>query len=354
VILADAVYSGKAIFKLGGILPQMSSINRFTKAISQTKPVVVGDFLLDCYEFGQVNRVSPEAPVPVFSFERREFRPGGAGNVIQNLYTLGLNSDCVGFVGNDVEGEHLTHYLSKELHANIEALVRSQHRPTPLKTRLIARNQQVVRIDREQPEPLSDNERSIFHACLKTVIPESTHVFVSDYGQGVVELGTVNLIRQCQPKGWIAVDPRGKSFEKYRGCSLITPNQQEAEFATGMTIRSEADVSHCLNQLYDITQAPFICMTRHEHGMTLLDAENHEITHQAAWSKRDVFDVTGAGDTVLVYLSLALSFGLPVQDAMALASAAAYLVIQKLGASAVTLDELRHLLSMTVSQTKQL
>lgn len=312
--------------------------------------VVVGDYLLDCYQFGDVSRISPEAPVPVFKFQRQEFRPGGAGNIVQNLHALGVSSECIGLIGNDTEGECLGRLLLN-MKADIQAILKMQLRPTSLKTRLISKNQQIVRVDREDSSPLSVSERDLLNACIKSLVSEGSHVFVSDYGKGVIGLNTVQVIRESDPRAWISVDPKGQAYEKYRGCSLITPNQNEAELSTAMLIHDENDVATCLRRLHDITRAPFICMTRHENGMTLYEAKNDTITHQPAWSRRDVYDVTGAGDTVLVFLSLALWAGLPVQEALVVASAAAYVVIQKFGASVATLAELdRVLTSSTPSE----
>ena len=330
----------------------MTFLKPFSEVLSGLRSaVVLGDYLLDCYQFGDVNRISPEAPVPVFKFRRQEFRPGGAGNIVQNLHALGVSSECIGLLGNDPEGESVGKLLLN-MKANGEAVLKMQSRPTSLKTRLISRNQQIVRVDREDTSPLSANERDLLNACVKSLVSEGSQVFVSDYGKGVVGSNTVQIIRECDPQAWIAVDPKGQSYEKYRGCSLITPNQNEAELATAMSIHDENDVATCLRRLYDITRAPYICMTRHENGMTLYDAKNDIITHQKAWSRRDVFDVTGAGDTVLVFLSLALAGGLSVKTALMLASVAAYVVIQKFGASSATLEEIDHVLKSSPSVSR--
>ncbi len=264
---------------------------------------VLGDYFLDCYQIGEITRISPEAPVPILKHLREEFRPGGAGNVIQNLSNLGIPTSCLGLLGQDLEAKRLMSLLSDKLQANTRFLFTHPERPTSLKTRLIARNQQLMRIDREDDCPIEDRSKSKLTHVLSEALSPCDLLLISDYGKGIVHDHLIPDIRKQFPKLWISVDPKGIAYDKYRGANLITPNQHEAELATGMKIKSDEDVIRCLHLLYEITQAPYVCMTRSEKGMILFEGKTKKLTIQSAWSQREVFDVTGAGDTVLVFVS---------------------------------------------------
>jgi D-beta-D-heptose 7-phosphate kinase/D-beta-D-heptose 1-phosphate adenosyltransferase len=313
----------------------------FFQRISTLKQVcVLGDYFLDQYQIGEVERVSPEAPVPILKHLREEYRPGGAGNVVQNLSNLGIATHCFGVIGQDPEAKRLLSLLADKLSANTRYLVPHPSRPTSLKTRLIARGQQLLRVDKEDSKTIEENHSTHLYATLYQVLPKTDLLLVSDYDKGVVTFEATATLRKQFPKLWISVDPKGNDYRKYLGADLITPNESEAEQATGLTIRSEQDVIRCLHKLYEITQIPYICMTRSEKGMILFQGKTGKLTVQNAWSQREVYDVTGAGDTVLVFVSLGLARGIEPQTTLKIASLAAFLVIQKFGASGISMHEM--------------
>ena len=302
------------------------------EAVARTRVLVVGDVMLDRYWFGEVERISPEAPVPVVRVVKREDRLGGAANVARNIVALGAKATLVGFVGED-EAAHSARDLLAE--AGIEAhLVADALHPTTLKMRVLGRQQQLLRIDfEEKPTPaLLDALRAEVQVAL------SGHdvVVLSDYAKGAlaqVEL----LIELARAQGLpILVDPKGTDYQRYRGASLVTPNRSEMQQAVGVWT-SEQELTERAQALRDQLELEALLVTRSEQGMTLFTQQGREHVNAQA---HEVFDVSGAGDTVLATLAVMRAAGVDWPSAMRWANRAGGIVVGKLGTSIVTAGEL--------------
>lgn len=310
----------------------------------RTKVLVVGDILFDRYLWGNVERISPEAPVPVVKLYKRSHMPGGAANVATNLRALGFNVELMGFTGQDQEGN----ILSKELKnrgINVNNIISLSDRPTITKTRIIGGHQQVVRVDEEDlspcEKPLLEDLLSRFRSSLEN---GPGAVVLSDYGKGSLDMSVVStMISLCRKKGIpVLVDPKGTDFSKYRGATTITPNQNEFSAAVGQRLDNLESISGAGRKMIGDLDLDFLVVTRGEKGMVLLDESSSlEIPTQA----RDVFDVSGAGDTVIATLTGALASGLSKEDSVRLSNVAAGVVVGKVGTSPVELDDLLNALS---------
>ncbi|MED5385509.1 MAG: bifunctional D-glycero-beta-D-manno-heptose-7-phosphate kinase/D-glycero-beta-D-manno-heptose 1-phosphate adenylyltransferase HldE [Pseudomonadota bacterium] len=296
--------------------------------------LVIGDVMLDRYWHGEASRVSPEAPVPVVKVGNREDRPGGAGNVALNMAALGSAVRLVGIVGNDETGLEL---LSRLNAAGVYCdFLQSADKPTITKLRVIGQHQQLIRLDFEQQFEAADIIG--LQGKVKSLIGDSQVMVLSDYGKGALQ-ETANLIELGRSKDIpIIVDPKGTNFEKYRGATLLTPNLSEFEAVAGYSNNEEEFVNKGLRLVKDLNLEA-ILITRGEHGMTLIRPDSPEL-HLPARAQ-EVFDVTGAGDTVISVLAAAMAAGEGLADSTALANLAAGLVVGKLGTAAISGPELR-------------
>ncbi len=296
--------------------------------------LVIGDVMLDRYWHGEASRVSPEAPVPVVKVGNREDRPGGAGNVALNMAALGSAVRLVGIVGNDETGLEL---LSRLNAAGVYCdFLQSADKPTITKLRVIGQHQQLIRLDFEQEFEAADIIG--LQGKVKSLIGDSQVMVLSDYGKGALQ-ETANLIELGRSKDIpIIVDPKGTNFEKYRGATLLTPNLSEFEAVAGYSNNEEEFVNKGLRLVKDLNLEA-ILITRGEHGMTLIRPDSPEL-HLPARAQ-EVFDVTGAGDTVISVLAAAMAAGDGLADSTALANLAAGLVVGKLGTAAISGPELR-------------
>ena len=296
--------------------------------------LVIGDVMLDRYWHGEASRVSPEAPVPVVKVGNREDRPGGAGNVALNIAALGSAVRLVGIVGNDETGLEL---LSRLNAAGVYCdFLQSADKPTITKLRVIGQHQQLIRLDFEQEFEAADIIG--LQGKVKSLIGDSQVMVLSDYGKGALQ-ETANLIELGRSKDIpIIVDPKGTNFEKYRGATLLTPNLSEFEAVAGYSNNEEEFVNKGLRLVKDLNLEA-ILITRGEHGMTLIRPDSPEL-HLPARAQ-EVFDVTGAGDTVISVLAAAMAAGDGLADSTALANLAAGLVVGKLGTAAISGPELR-------------
>ena len=296
--------------------------------------LVIGDVMLDRYWHGQASRVSPEAPVPVVKVGNREDRPGGAGNVALNMAALGSAVRLVGIVGNDETGLEL---LSRLNAAGVYCdFLQSADKPTITKLRVIGQHQQLIRLDFEQEFEAADING--LQGKVESLIGDSQVMVLSDYGKGALQ-ETANLIELGRSKDIpIIVDPKGTNFEKYRGATLLTPNLSEFEAVAGYSNNEEEFVNKGLRLVKDLNLEA-ILITRGEHGMTLIRPDSPEL-HLPARAQ-EVFDVTGAGDTVISVLAAAVAAGNGLADSTALANLAAGLVVGKLGTAAISGPELR-------------
>jgi D-beta-D-heptose 7-phosphate kinase / D-beta-D-heptose 1-phosphate adenosyltransferase len=288
--------------------------------------------MLDRYLFGSTGRISPEAPVPIVHVHETDDRPGGAANVAVNLASLGVTTRLVGVVGKDDAGESLQSILkSSGIRCDFHCV---EDRPTSTKTRVQSRGQQLIRLDQEHVAALPGDA---VVDVLKKSIKDAGAVVLSDYGKGALtEVAT--MIALCREAGVsVLVDPKGDDFEKYRGASLITPNQSEFEAVVGDCDSEEELVSRARRMLDDL-EMDALLITRSEKGMLLLEADMEPVFLRA--QAREVFDVTGAGDTVIATVAGAIASGQDVAAAAALANIAAGLVVRKIGVATVTPGEI--------------
>jgi D-beta-D-heptose 7-phosphate kinase/D-beta-D-heptose 1-phosphate adenosyltransferase len=314
------------------------ALNRFRRS----HLLVVGDLMLDRFLWGDVERISPEAPVPVLRVTSESFRLGGAANVAHNIRSLGGRVTTCGVVGRDAGGERLVRELAA-IGVSARGIFREARLQTTQKSRVIAspRHQQIVRLDRE-------NNREIGKPLLKR-IRQFVHrhaarcdgVVVSDYGKGVIhpELleSLVRLSRRGKPV--LVIDPKRENFKYYRNPTLVTPNQEEASEASGVAIRDQNSLYEAGRRLLEIWQAKAVLITRGQEGMSLF-RPGRKVRHFAT-KPQEIFDVTGAGDTVVAAVSLALAVGSSYEEAAVLANLAASLVGEEVGPVAVPLDKLK-------------
>lgn len=310
------------------------------------KALVIGDLLLDAYTIGKVRRISPEAPVAVLQVQQEENRAGGAGNVILNLISLGMAVTAIGRVGQDASGEILRQALVKE-GVNDKGIVIQPGFPTPVKNRIIADNQQIVRVDHEKVMPIPEQlEQEVID--LLPQLFEGVHVVaVSDYGKGFVSKTLLNaVIDHAKSKNIpIIADPKGIDFTKYAGSTIIKPNLGEAYAAAGLS--TDAPLELVASRVLQQAQAEILMVTRSEAGISLFykDGSRHDFPVRV----REVKDVTGAGDTVLAMLTCAIANELPILEAAQLSNIAAGIAIEHFGCARVTLSELaRRLLEYDV------
>jgi D-beta-D-heptose 7-phosphate kinase/D-beta-D-heptose 1-phosphate adenosyltransferase len=300
---------------------------------SKTNVVVAGDVMLDQYLFGATSRISPEAPVPVVHVQETDDRPGGAANVAVNLASLGAGTRLIGAVGNDSAADTLEKILGGQgIHCDF---ARVSDRPTITKTRVQSRGQQLIRLDQEKAAALEDGSLT---DLLAKAIAGAGAAILSDYGKGALA-DVSRMIDICRDAGVPAlVDPKGQDFSKYRGASLITPNQGEFEAVAGICA-TDAELAERGWQMIEDLNLTALLVTRSEKGMMLLESGNEPVF--LSTQAREVFDVTGAGDTVIATLAGALASGQGLASSAALANIAAGLVVRKIGVAAVTPGEIQ-------------
>ena len=298
----------------------------------QARVLVVGDVMLDRYWFGNVDRISPEAPVPVVHVQRTEERPGGAANVARNVAALGGQATLLSVVGDDEAGRSLAILLEKE---HVKTLFHKDAQlPTTVKLRVIGRQQQLIRIDFETPPSREVLEDKL--GDFESLVDSIDVVILSDYGKGGLT-HVAKMIDVAKRHGKpVLVDPKGDDYSKYAGATLLTPNRSEFREVVGRW-KDESELAAKAAQLREKLQLNALLVTRSEEGMSLFtsDSSTHEPTQA-----REVYDVSGAGDTVIATLGLMLAAGVSMPDAMRIANRAAGIVVGKLGTATVTRDEL--------------
>ncbi|EQA43731.1 bifunctional protein RfaE, domain I [Leptospira broomii serovar Hurstbridge str. 5399] len=311
--------------------------------LSKTKIIVLGDLILDEYLFGEVNRISPEAPVPVVWIRKEKTTLGGAGNVIKNLSRFGVQSVVLGRSGNDETAKTLSNLLTAEkTDARENKVIRSERVPTILKTRVIAGHQQVCRIDREETLSLTQEEESELIRAFADRIDQVDGVVLSDYDKGTLTPRLIHeVISLAVKKGKIVtVDPQVSHFFQYETASIMTPNHHEAGRALGRKLDSDQEVEIAAKEIAERLRSPSMMITRGEKGMSLYLAEEGK-THHIPTVAKEVFDVTGAGDTVISAYTAFCAAGLTELESALIANVAAGVVVGKLGAETVSLEELQ-------------
>lgn len=311
------------------------------RAAEGKRILVVGDVMIDEYAWGDVARISPDAPVPVVDLKRRSVVPGGAANVALNLAAAGASPRLVGVVGDDARGRHLGELLAARSVA-ADGLVRAAGRRTTAKTRVVARGQQLVRLDEEDREPLEPGPRARLRELAAHGASEADGVIVSDYAKGVVDRALVEAVCEAAAKAKppipVVVDPKSRDLSLYRGCTAITPNRAETEAATGVPIDSDDDVAAAAAKVRAACGAEVVLVTRGDRGLSLWRSGAGSV--HVPTRAREVFDVTGAGDTVIAYFALGLAAGFDPVEAAGLANAAAGVAVSRVGTTAVAPDDL--------------
>ena len=313
-------------------------IEKFPKA----KILVIGDVMVDKFVYGTVSRISPEAPVPVVEITKETYLPGGAGNVSNNISSLGAKVFLTGIVGDDDEGYRLVDHL-KSLQIDTNGIFVDQDRPTTIKTRVIAHHQQVVRFDKEKR--ISPKQKTLFQMIdyIRQTLPRVDAVIISDYGKGVIQplilKKTISLAKKFNKP--ITVDPKVEHFLKYRKVTSLTPNLQEATLGMKIThkIDTKEEIENLGLKILKKLDCDSVIITLGERGMAIF--ERHKKPVHIPTRAKEVFDVTGAGDTVISVLTLGLSVGAPLLISAEIANYAAGVVVGKLGTATVSIEELK-------------
>jgi rfaE bifunctional protein kinase chain/domain len=322
-------------------MKERKRLNAYIDRFPTTRILVVGDIVLDHYIWGKVSRISPEAPVPVVNVTRESLLLGGATNVVQNIHGLGGSVSICGVIGNDQAGSQVLQLLQMQS-IPTDGLLVEEGRPTTLKTRIIAHSQQVVRFDRETKDRIGkDIHRRIFDQVKQRIAGGLDGIILSDYCKGVV---TSELVRDIvkiarKHKIIVSVDPKVSHFNMYRGVTIITPNANEASIGSKIDIADDESLLNAGTMLLKRLNCAAVLITRGELGMTLFE-HGKKVTHIPTVA-REVFDVTGAGDTVIATLTLAMASGASMSDAARISNYAAGIVVGIVGTAVVKPDELK-------------
>lgn len=312
------------------------SLNKILENFSNVKVLVVGDVMLDRYWFGNVTRISPEAPVPVVNLQQEKFIAGGAANVATNVKSLGATPYLLGVIGEDAVGNLLKKVIEDGA-ISPKHLITVANRPTTVKTRIVAHNQQIARIDNESTQNLSKVDEELVFAKIIELIPLIDVVIVSDYNKGFLSddllKRLITMVNKQHKK--ILIDPKGKNYQKYQGATLLTPNRKEASEASNID-----DIIESGENLMKDLNLESILITQGEAGMTIFEnAGTH--THFKALA-RHVYDVTGAGDTVIATLGVTLAAGGNLFEATNISNIAAGFVVEELGTTTIDFNKLKN------------
>jgi D-beta-D-heptose 7-phosphate kinase/D-beta-D-heptose 1-phosphate adenosyltransferase len=335
-------------------MTELSALADRVDLLANTQVLCVGDAMLDRFVYGSVDRISPEAPIPVLLVEREDAMLGGAGNVVRNLVALGAKPTFVSVVGDDAAGREVTRLVGE--HGEIDpCLVVETGRQTTIKTRFFASHQQLLRSDRESRAGVTGPIRDQLLARADKIMDKAGVVVLSDYGKGVLAPAvTAELIKRAQAKGKaVVVDPKGSDYSIYAGATVVTPNRKELFEATGMAVDGDEAVVVAARHLIETCGLGAVLVTRSQDGMTLVEAGG--AVHHLAAEAREVFDVSGAGDTVVATLAAAMASGASLLDGAQLANVAAGIVVGKVGTAVAYADELvaaLHLGDLTAGESK--
>jgi D-glycero-beta-D-manno-heptose-7-phosphate kinase len=302
--------------------------------------VVLGDLMLDEFVWGDVTRISPEAPVPVVDIRRESVHLGGAANVLANLISLGSKGVVIGVTGDDAAGERLRGALRECNPDQSDSLVQlDRERPSTVKTRIIAHSQLVVRADREDRRPINRETEEKVIVALRQSLKNANALVVSDYDKGVV---TPRILQTILPEAYervpVLIDPKIRNFASYKPATLVTPNHHEALRMTNLEEDSDTGLHQAASRIREQLGCDAVLITRGDRGMMLLDAGGEPVYVKTA--AREVYDVTGAGDTVIATLAAALAAGASTVESAHLANHAAGIVVGKVGTATATAEEL--------------
>jgi rfaE bifunctional protein kinase chain/domain len=301
--------------------------------------LVIGDLMIDHYIWGSASRLSPEAPVPIVNVKNESTTLGGAGNVVQNLVSLGAKVAVAGIIGNDTYGSQLVEILESEgVETNV--IIKDNSRPTTVKSRVLVGSHQLVRIDREVAEPISPELENEFADKLKVHIESADIIIFSDYNKGLftprLTQRIISLANGYNKK--VIIDPKGLDYNKYKGAYLIKPNRKElAEAAKTDKIKTFADIQDAAKIIFSQTDTNYLVVTLSEEGMAIITQQTNKLLPVKA---TEVFDVTGAGDTVIATITYFIASGFSVEEACELANHAAAIVIRHVGSATTTIEQI--------------
>jgi D-beta-D-heptose 7-phosphate kinase/D-beta-D-heptose 1-phosphate adenosyltransferase len=326
-----------------------TEVEKFLNRLASIRALVIGDLMLDEYLWGKTERISPEAPVQVVDITREDLRLGGAGNVINNLVTLGCQVHVAGVLGDGRDGELLREMLTAK-QVDTVGLLYDPQRTTSRKTRILASHQQMMRIDRESRTPITPEQEARLANWVRDHAAEFDVILISDYLKGVL---TENLLQAVIAIGKernipVVIDPKGDDYGKYRGATLLTPNRKETEIASRIAITDEESLRLAGRTLLETLELETLIVTRSEEGISIFFRNGDEM--HLPTEAREVFDVTGAGDTVLSLIGVGLACGLAIEDAARMANLAAGIAVSKLGTSTVSVEEIREVYSHQFSE----
>ncbi len=310
------------------------------------KVLVIGDLMIDEYVWGDVHRISPEAPVPIVSVDNTSFTLGGAGNVVNNIVSMGGKVSVAGTVGSGFTGKMLIDKL-KHFNVDIKGLIEDPERPTTRKTRIIASNQQILRIDNETTREIRHHTFDSLKKVLMEKIPGMNLIIVSDYAKGLITEKLMKLIidRASYHNILTIADPKGLDFIKYKNASILTPNRKEAALASNIEIKCSDDLIKAGRKIADQLNLDRLVITCGKDGMVLFKKDKNVVNIKS--KARQVFDVSGAGDTVIAILGLAMASGHGFHQSASIANAAAGIVVGKVGTAAITPEELKGAIDIT-------
>ncbi len=311
-------------------------MERFNK--STFKILIIGDIMIDHYIYGDCNRISPEAPVPVVEFKNEQFTLGGAGNVLKNMIAFGVDVDIISVVGEDSDATIVTNELTK-IGVSTNGILKDSNRCTTIKSRILSVNHQLIRLDKEHTKPIDTIIADKIITILKATIDQYAIVLLSDYNKGLLSASLLkDLLSICNMANVPSlVDPKGLDFTKYDGVTLIKPNKKEATIATGITIHSLESLELACKKIQAITNCKQVVITMSEDGMAFYTEGVLQVIPTKAI---DVIDVTGAGDTVLASLGLSLAKNSSLKEACEFSNHAAAIVVSKVGSATATMEEI--------------
>lgn len=326
-------------------------LERIIDDFRDVRLLVIGDLVLDEYVTGHVERVSPEAPVPVVHVRSESAMLGGAANAARNVVALGGTVDCCSVIGEDDAGRAIRDRI-KHLGIDPSGLIAVKGRPTTTKTRIVAQNQQIVRFDRETLEPPPAAASEALLSAIETRVLRADGVIVADYGKGVLSARIAkSVMRRCGERNVpVTLDPKS-SLSTFRGASLVKPNLKEAEALSGIRARTREDLRRIATRLQAKIGGGSVVVTRGADGMSLFEGATDAM--HVPTVRREVFDVAGAGDTAIAALSLALRAGASLREAAVIANAASGVVVSKVGTATATADEVKALLPEALSAVRE-
>ena len=306
--------------------------------INKCKVLIYGDFMVDKYIMGNVKRISPEAPVPILEVTKKNSKLGGAGNVVNNILALGASTRVLGCVGDDADGMWILNRLNKR-NADTAFMRTDSEVMTIVKTRVVSKNQQYIRLDEERIEDIPDSYEQYVREHIEEILADIQVIIISDYGKGAVTKKIAGFLIECANERNIpvVVDPKGKDYSKYKGATVCTPNTNELKVVTGITSEAEEELTKAGFALRDEISLQYLMLTRSEKGISVFDRDKKK-DYPAV--EKDVVDVTGAGDTVVSVVALGLAVGYEIGECSKLANLAASVVCSKFGAATLSMNEL--------------